>query len=235
MDTRYWGPTGWHLLHSVVSNYPENPTQSTRDNYKIFLHSLPNVLPCIYCRNSCIEYYKKNPLKEKHLNSGLELHKWLYNIHNLVNNKLRKQGLIKFNDPLFSEVIIKYNNVSCDFLQNNIKFLYSIVLNFPDDSQLITNIQLYNYQIFFEYLIKILPNNIIKYKLEAFNGRYPVKHFLNNRQNITKWLYVFENILSTTCPCLEDRCRQVEKYRAGCKGNDSDVKPTCRRLKLTQS
>ena len=50
MDTRFWGPDGWLLLHSIAQNYPSNPTKEDKYTYKHFFNSLKHVLPCIYCR-----------------------------------------------------------------------------------------------------------------------------------------------------------------------------------------
>ena len=57
MDTRFWGPSGWQLLHSITNKYPNNPDKLEKDAYEIFFKSLPFILPCIYCRNSLTEYY----------------------------------------------------------------------------------------------------------------------------------------------------------------------------------
>jgi len=62
---------------------------------------LPNILPCKYCRESLTEIYKELPLRESFLHN---LDEWMYKIHNKVNNKLRKQGLLKTPNPTFAEV-----------------------------------------------------------------------------------------------------------------------------------
>ena len=52
MDTRFWGPDGWKLLHSITENYPTVPDKKNKDLYRKFFLSLPYVLPCVYCRKS---------------------------------------------------------------------------------------------------------------------------------------------------------------------------------------
>ena len=57
-------------------------------------------MPCKYCRDSYMDFIKENPI-DNNLNSRNDLTKWLYNIHNKVNNKL---GVPECNIPDFSNV-----------------------------------------------------------------------------------------------------------------------------------
>jgi hypothetical protein len=50
---------------------------------------MAEILPCRFCRASTTEYVKEHPLKG-------DPGKWVYDIHNMVNNKLRTQCK---NDP----------------------------------------------------------------------------------------------------------------------------------------
>ena len=50
MLTSVWGPSLWHYLHTMSFNYPDKPTKQDKKNYKNFIYSLINVLPCKYCR-----------------------------------------------------------------------------------------------------------------------------------------------------------------------------------------
>ena len=36
MDTRFWGPSGWKLLHGITSQYPIQPTEIDKAAYNIF-------------------------------------------------------------------------------------------------------------------------------------------------------------------------------------------------------
>ena len=50
MVTNVWGPSLWHVLHTISFNYPVNPTEEQKQQYKDFVLSLGNVLPCGACR-----------------------------------------------------------------------------------------------------------------------------------------------------------------------------------------
>jgi len=95
MDTRFWGPSAWRLLHLMAFSDHRSPELYT------FLKNLPYILPCKYCRESLKKFYKESPLRESYKD---RLAKWMYEIHNDVNNKLRKQGFLKTPNPSFAEV-----------------------------------------------------------------------------------------------------------------------------------
>ena len=107
MDTRFWGPSGWRLLHSISFAYnPKTDKSATRDLFEM----LPFVLPCKFCRASLSEYMEKHPL-EPALESKVTLTKWLWVIHNEVNAKLRSQKLVVEPDPPFLEVQTFYEDL----------------------------------------------------------------------------------------------------------------------------
>jgi hypothetical protein len=97
MDTRYWGPSGWRLLHLISFSGAAN-----RADLCAFFEVLPYVLPCKWCRHSLSGYIQKDPvecaLKED------RLPRWLWRIHNDVNAKLRGQGIPTAPDPSFAKV-----------------------------------------------------------------------------------------------------------------------------------
>jgi hypothetical protein len=97
MMTKVWGPAGWLFLHCVTFGYPIDPDKydhqhglppgSTRRHYTNFFNEVGKVLPCRYCRDSYLEYARENPV-EKSIHDRESLIKWLYHIHNRVNDKL---------------------------------------------------------------------------------------------------------------------------------------------------
>ena len=100
----FWGPHGWIFLHSVTFNYPENPTQTDKINYKSFFESLGNILPCEKCSINYKNHIQKYPI-DAHLDSKTSLIQWLINIHNITNSQLGKSVL----SP--AEVINEYRNM----------------------------------------------------------------------------------------------------------------------------
>jgi hypothetical protein len=105
MDTRFWGPSGWALLHLIAAD----PTVKSRQKETLrFFELLPYVLPCKYCRASLSDYYKEQPLTATTLNDATTFSRWLYDIHNRVNAKLRGQGLLTQPNPSWASVNANY-------------------------------------------------------------------------------------------------------------------------------
>lgn len=110
MMTKVWGPAGWLFLHCITFGYPYaiNPNNKDHFNkerdYLNFFYYLGKVLPCRYCRESYMEYFKELDL-ENNLKSRKQLVKWLYDMHNKINNKL---GVPPCNIPSLKEVETEY-------------------------------------------------------------------------------------------------------------------------------
>ena len=97
--TKIWGPSGWEFLHSVSFGYPIEPTEEQKKNYKNFFYSIGNILPCKFCRESYQDFIKNNiVLTDKDLESRENLTKWLYNLHEKVNNKLKVNYNVSYDD-----------------------------------------------------------------------------------------------------------------------------------------
>ena len=227
MDTRFWGPCGWVLLHGIVNNYSNIKISDKREKYKVFFNSLPSILPCIYCRRSLSQYYKELPLTNDILDNKTKLCKWLFNIHNKVNDKLRNQGLNDKVDPSFQNVCRQVCKRDYCKINKCWNFLYSIAMNYPTneiDIPIDIKIQYHN---FYYYFIFLFPNKKISDKMLDYNKINGLYNNLNNKKNLLKWLYGIEKILSDDCLCYKKRIEKTEKYIAGCKGI-KDEKPTCR-------
>jgi len=94
MLTTVWGPSQWHVLHTMSFNYPVKPTMVEKRNYRNYILSLRNVLPCGKCRENLRKNFKKLPLTIKHMKSRDTFSKYIYDLHELINEMLgKKSGL----------------------------------------------------------------------------------------------------------------------------------------------
>ena len=94
MLTTVWGPSQWHVLHTMSFNYPVTPTSKDKRNYRNYILSLQNVLPCGKCRDNLRKNFKKLPLMIKHMKSRHTFSKYIYDLHELINDMLgKKSGL----------------------------------------------------------------------------------------------------------------------------------------------
>lgn len=112
MITSVWGKPAWFYLHCVVQGYPVNPSEfdkengnpvgTTKTNYKRFITSVGDTLPCRFCRESYKIFIKESPPA---LESRDDLAHWLWILHNKVNEKIGKEL-----DSDFDSVYAKYES-----------------------------------------------------------------------------------------------------------------------------
>lgn len=96
--TKIWGPAVWHMLHTISFNYPVNPTNTDKKNYRNFILSLQNVLPCKYCRMNLKTNLKQMPLTMDHMKNRDSFSRYIYNLHELVNKMLDKKSGLTYCD-----------------------------------------------------------------------------------------------------------------------------------------
>ena len=133
MDTRFWGPSGWRLLHLIAANPLED-----RKAIKEWFELLEYVLPCKYCRASFHDYLELQPLTDEILGDTESFGRWIYDIHNRVNGKLRGQGLLTSPDPTWPAVKAEYRRLSTNMCAGapllGWDFMVSIANTTPDSN-----------------------------------------------------------------------------------------------------
>lgn len=105
--TKIWGPGLWAGLHSISFGYPKEPTNEQREYYKNFFKLVGNILPCRYCRES-YTYITSNgstELTDEVMENRYTLTKWLYCVHEAVNQKLGVSYGVSYDD-----VVKKYES-----------------------------------------------------------------------------------------------------------------------------
>jgi hypothetical protein len=98
MLTSSWGPAMWHYLHMMSFNYPVHPTAEDKANYKQFIMSLKNVLPCKYCRMNLKKNLKTLPMTSGVMKNRESFSKYIYQLHELVNKMLGKKSGLSYCD-----------------------------------------------------------------------------------------------------------------------------------------
>jgi hypothetical protein len=135
MDTRYWGPSGWRLLHLISFSPTVDPKHLIP-----FFWTIPYILPCKYCRKSFSENMAKDPI-----DAAASPAKWLWRMHNKVNAKLRAQHVHTTQpDPTFSSVKTIYEQrlqSGCSRTAfEGWEFLFSVAEAHPLSRQLRTSV-----------------------------------------------------------------------------------------------
>lgn len=239
MDTRFWGPPGWKLLHQVAYKYPEKPSDIQKLDYGIFYSNLAFVLPCKYCRNSFTKYIKNLPI-ETYLESKSKLTEWVYLMHNKVNGKLRRQGLLETPNPSLKEINDIYEEWAKEKCQlPGWDFIYAVVFNYPKENPPPGLASAYLN--FFTYLGKVIPCEDYRNYYNMFFDKDPLKNHLMTQDSLAKWIYnincKINDKLNKHTDSFNKLCNFYETFKAGsCKKNNHKGK-TCRKknLKIPES
>jgi hypothetical protein len=84
-----WGKSIWSTVHVVALGFPESPTDTDRDSYRIFYNALGTVLPCSKCQENYARHMSEVPI-DYYLFSKQQLFDWTVKLHNIVNAELGK-------------------------------------------------------------------------------------------------------------------------------------------------
>lgn len=98
MLTSVWGPSMWHFLHTMSFNYPVNPTEKDKKNYKNFILSLQNILPCKYCRMNLKNNLSQFPITQENMKNRENFSKYIFNLHETVNKMLKKKSNLTYDE-----------------------------------------------------------------------------------------------------------------------------------------
>lgn len=96
MITSIWGPPLWHFLHTMSFNYPVAPTSADKKNYRNFIISLKNVLPCKHCRMNLKTNFKQLPLTMETMKNRESFSRYIYELHELINRMLCKHSNLSY-------------------------------------------------------------------------------------------------------------------------------------------
>ena len=138
MDTRFWGPSGWKLLHLATFTYTYSAESAL--SYAAFFEALPYILPCKFCRASLTDYYRQHPyeIPGEGITPTLDLKKWMFTIHNCVNHKLKSQGLNPNRDPTYPQVHSTYTRLMKSSWQEQLAlcwdFLFAVGYHHPKEA-----------------------------------------------------------------------------------------------------
>jgi hypothetical protein len=254
MDTRFWGPSGWLLLHLIAFQAPKRNLQKVRT----FFEQLPYVLPCKFCRASLAEYLADDPIPSK----ASDYAKWLYRIHNRVNDKLRSQKLLETPNPSWDDVKRRYEGwiqSSCSkHTMIGWDFLFSIAYTTPCSSvgtspmpnapplESLQTPELRNRWgrmsreeriPYLESWWSLLPD-VLPYEEWTMRWKHNVPTKPNveeGRRAITLWLFQVEKAMCTNDDIMHasysDLCSELKTFASGCSKQRTNKMKTCRAIK----
>lgn len=93
-NAELWGREGWHFIHFICLNYPDQPTPNDKKEYKQFFELLCKVMPCPPCGIHFEQNMENHPIR---LDSKKELFEWSIDMHNKVN-ALNEKPLLSYEE-----------------------------------------------------------------------------------------------------------------------------------------
>jgi len=216
MDTRFWGPSGWQLFHLIAfrSDHPDD-----------VLNDMKDILPCKFCRASTTEFVKKHPLRG-------DPGKWLYELHNMVNDKLRKQAetddkvIDPGPDPSFEEIKARYMAMTPTKIPGR-DFLMAIAYNYsdaPEPHDMSTQRQ------FIHHLAEAYPFDSLRKAFKAYLDKNEVE--LGSRMEYLRWMHGLMKVLAKEARVklrtFKGYVQHLAYYKAGCSKKTYKGK-TCRK------
>ncbi|RKP29974.1 hypothetical protein METBISCDRAFT_17380 [Metschnikowia bicuspidata] len=81
------GNSAWHLLHTVLARFPDEPSAAEKKTLKQFVYLFAQVYPCGDCARHFQKILKKYPPQ---VSSRKTVALWGCHIHNKVNERLNK-------------------------------------------------------------------------------------------------------------------------------------------------
>ena len=82
------GRSAWHLLHTMMSRYPEHPTADERSALTSYVHLFTRLYPCGECAEHFRVIVDKFPPQVSSRNAAAG---WACHVHNEVNKSLKKE------------------------------------------------------------------------------------------------------------------------------------------------
>lgn len=111
MRPNIWGKYLWISIHFIAMEYPHNPTDEDKKNYRLFFEQLRLVIPCVTCANNYANHLTKYPLSDQVLKNRLNLFRWTVDMHNEVN-KITHANTLSYDDAtkIFTDSLVHKND-----------------------------------------------------------------------------------------------------------------------------
>lgn len=210
MDTRFWGPSGWQLFHLITA-------EDLPHKKRLFL-AQQYILPCRFCRESTMEFMAGDFKYREPAD------RWLYDLHNRVNKKLRDQCaedpkvICPPEDPPFDGIQAHYKDLLTKkpTAPPGMDFLFCVVFNYKD----VTPEKTDAYRTFFEALLDVYPFP----ELRKITKSYKSSLDLTNRTNLVAW---FRRMMGELCELTGTRLPSLQRY--------SEYSSSCRRGKTCRN
>ena len=112
-----WGNITWNLFHGIVEKIKEDKFSQSKELIIKIIKLVCGYLPCPECSQDATK--SLNAFNFNLIRSKTDLKNFLYNFHNSINKKTKKQEFKR------EELDIKYKNINLIEIINNFFRIYS--------------------------------------------------------------------------------------------------------------
>jgi len=111
LDPKVWGPNYWFFFHTIAISYPNHPNSIKKKKYYEFVQNIPMFIPVEKIATDFSKLLNDYPI-QPYLDNKESFVKWVWFIHNKINEKLEKPKIT------LNEFYLKYYE---HYKPNNIK------------------------------------------------------------------------------------------------------------------
>ena len=133
MSNNYWGNITWKFLHTVIEKIKDDEYNNEKEKLLYFVKKICDNLPCPDCRLHANTFMKG--VKITHVNTKEEFKYLLFNLHNEVNKRLKKdileQNILdEYKKNKFVPIISQFIQIFSRPIANNRLMMDSLNRNF---------------------------------------------------------------------------------------------------------
>lgn len=89
LSAKYWGEHVWETMYIIAYTFPAEATAEDKRHVTAIYKNLAFVLPCDECRDHYQSFMSQHPI-ENTADSRGDILKWVNDLQNSINTKLRK-------------------------------------------------------------------------------------------------------------------------------------------------
>ena len=129
-----WGPSLWHILHTIAKQYPNRPNARDKFYANQMINILAFIIPCFKCQR----HYMTNITKYKpNFDNSEKFFKWTVKLHNIVNKLNNKQIFTVTQAMKVTENVLNSSKIQRLFLylrqeSNNYNISKTALIKFVD-------------------------------------------------------------------------------------------------------
>ena len=128
LDPEVWGPHYWFFIHTIAMTYPLSPNAITKKKYYDFIQNIPLFIPTENMAGHFTRLLDEYPV-EPYLTNRESLIKWVWFVHNKINEKLEKPKITmnEFYSRYYEEYKPKDVKMK-DYYRWREKIIYTLVI-----------------------------------------------------------------------------------------------------------